>query len=423
VTEAERRVRTLVDDLFRREAGRMVATLTRLFSPARIDLAEDVVQEALVRALRVWSIEGVPANPRAWIVEVARNRALDLVRRDRAFAGKEDEVRRWASRRAPDAAAGAGEADEPRDDEMRMIFVCCHDAIPREARVALTLKTLGGFSKAEIARAFLLSEDAVEQRLVRAKRLVRERGLRFELPGEVDLPNRLDAVLEVLYLLFNEGYGAHRGGSLVRADLVREAIRLGSLLLETEATRPPKARALLALFLLQGARLGARTAPDGTLVLLAEQDRSAWDASMIALGLDQLRLAAAGDELSTYHLEAGIAACHAAASSAEATDWDRILSLYDLLAALAPSPIVALNRAVAVAMVRGAEEALREVDAIAPQEALARYYLLPATRGELLRRTGDLAAAARAYADALELAGTDPERRFLERRLAECRGA
>lgn len=399
----------------------MVATLTRLFSPARIDLAEDVVQEALARALRVWSMEGVPDNPRAWIVQVARNRALDLVRRDRSFAEKEIEIRRWAeeslrSRGEPPAP------DEPRDDELKMIFVCCHDAIPRDARVALTLKTLGGLSTGEIARAFLATEAAIEQRLVRAKRLIQERSLRFELPAERDLPRRLDSVLDVLYLLFNEGYGAHRGESLVRADLVREAIRLSSLLLETKATRLPQVHALLALFLLQGARLGARTAADGRLLLLAEQDRSAWDRDMIGLGLDHLRRAATGDALGVHHLEAGIAACHAIAPSAEATDWPRILALYDLLAEMNPSsPVVALNRAVAVAMVRGPENALAEIAAIERAGALARYYLLPATKGDLLRRRGDLPGAARAFAEALALAGTEPERRFLEARLAECR--
>lgn len=413
------RVRALVDDLFRREAGRMVATLTRLFSPARIDLAEDVVQEALARALRVWSMEGVPDNPRAWIVQVARNRALDLVRRDRSFVEREDEIRRWAE--AAHRARGAPPApDEPRDDELKMIFVCCHDAIPRDARVALTLKTLGGFSTAEIARAFLATEAAIEQRLVRAKRLIQERALRFEMPPERDLPSRLDSVLDVVYLLFNEGYGAHRGESLVRSDLVREAIRLASLLLETEATRLPKVHALLALLLLQGARLGARTAADGRLLLLAEQDRSAWDRAMIGRGLEHLGLAARGDELGVHHLEAGIAACHAIAPSPEATDWKRILSLFDLLAEIHPSPVVALNRAVAVAMVEGLDAALREIAEIERAGALARYYLLPATKGDLLRRRGDLAGAARAFAEALALAGTEPERRFLEARLAAC---
>jgi RNA polymerase sigma-70 factor (ECF subfamily) len=416
------RVRSLVDDLFRREAGRMVATLTRLFSPARIDLAEDVVQEALVRALKVWSMEGVPENPRAWIVQVARNRALDLVRRDRSFADKEAEIRLWAEGQGDDSARETSDPDEPRDDELRMIFVCCHDAIPRDARVALTLKTLGGFSVAEIARAFLSSEAAIEQRLVRAKRLIRERSLRFELPAERDLPSRLDSVVDVVYLLFNEGYGAHRGESLVRADLVREAIRLTTLLLETESTRLPRVHALLALFLLQGARLGARTAADGRLLLLAEQDRSAWDQGMISRGLDHLRRAASGDQMGIHHLEAGIAACHAAAPRAEATDWPRILALYDLLAAMNPSPVVLLNRAVAVAMVRGPKAALRELDALAGSEALARYYLLPATRGDLLRRTGERTLAAAAYREALALAGTEPERRFLEARIAECSG-
>jgi len=416
------RVRTLVDHLFRREAGRMVATLTRIFGSSRIDLAEDVVQEALLRALRVWSIQGLPRNPRAWIVEVARNRALDVVRRDRAWREKEEELRRWAESAAEGGGGEEGPApDELRDDQLRMMFVCCHEGLPREARVALTLKTLGGFGVSEIARAFLSTEDAIEQRLVRAKRRIREAGLRFEVPPEKDLARRLDSVLEVLYLLFNEGYGAHRGESLVREDLVREAIRLGSLLLESVATRLPRVHALLALMLLQGARLPARVGHDGRLRLLAEQDRSAWDREMIARGLRHLEFAASGDEIGVYHLEAGIAGCHAVARTAGETDWARILGFYDLFVALHSSPVVRLNRAVALAMAKGPAAGLEEVDAIASSPELDRYYLLPATRGELLRRKGDASGAAAAFAEALSLAGTEPERRFLEERIAGCR--
>jgi RNA polymerase sigma-70 factor (ECF subfamily) len=392
----------------------MVATLTRVFGPERLELAEDVVQEALVRALRLWPFEGVPENPAAWLTRTARNLALDLVRRDASFRAKEPELRASLGARRGRSDAGS---DEVRDDQLRLIFTCCHEALPREARVALTLKTLCGFGVGEIARAFLTAEAAIEQRLVRAKRKLREEGVRFEVPAGAALRRRLEAVLEVVYLMFNEGTAAHRGEDLVRHDLVAEALRLAGLLVAERETRTPAAEALCALVHLQAARLPARVDAGGDLILLEDQDRSLWDRELIQRGFQHLKRAMRGSALTTWHLEAGIASCHALAPRFEATDWPRILGFYDALLELNPSPVVALNRAVALAMVDGPEAGLAAVGEVADDPALERYFLLPAVRGELLRRAGRPAAARAAFAEALRLAGTEPERRFLRRRM------
>ncbi|MCI0652422.1 MAG: sigma-70 family RNA polymerase sigma factor [Planctomycetes bacterium] len=410
-------VRGLIERIFRERIGRIVATLARILGPDRLDLIEDVVQDALLKALRVWAYEGVPGNPSAWLIQVAKNRAMDALRRDRTLAAKELELIRWA--RAAQAARDMPADDELSDDRLRLMFICCHDALPREARVSLTLKTVGGFTVPEIARAFLADDTAIAQRLVRAKRRIQEERLEFELPPPALLPARLDSVLDVIYLLFNEGYSASSGEDLVRPDLVREAIRLAELLLEHASTRTPKVHALLALMLLQGARLSARTDAAGDLLLLAEQDRARWDLSMIQRGMAELAAAGSGDSMSAYHLEAGIAACHALAPSLAATDWRQIRWYYDELLAIAPSPVIALNRAVAIAHVDGPAAGLREVDAIANGQALANYYLLPATRGELLVRLGRLQEGAEAFRSALALVASLPERRFLERKLRD----
>jgi RNA polymerase sigma-70 factor (ECF subfamily) len=302
-----------------------------------------------------------------------------------------------------------------------MMFICCHPAIPSDARVALTLKTLGGFGVSEIARAFLCSRQAVAQRIVRAKRGLREQRPAFELPAAVELSARLDSVLDVIYLMFNEGYAAHEGEQLIRADLMAEALRLAALLLRTPATRRPKVHALRAMMCFHTARSAARTGPLGELILLDEQDRSRWDRRLIATGFAHLRAAAEGDELTAHHLEAGVASCHAAADSFERTDWGMILGYYDQLAKLAPSPVVSLNRAVAVAMTRGVDAGLAELVAIQKHDALKGYYLLPATRGELLRRAGRSLEAADAFRSALNHACSEPERRLIAARLAECR--
>jgi RNA polymerase sigma-70 factor (ECF subfamily) len=309
---------------------------------------------------------------------------------------------------------------EVADDQLRMVFTCCHPAVPREARVALTLKTAGGFGVPEIARAYLAREAAVAQRLVRAKRRIREAGARFEVPAGAELPERLDSVLEVLYLMFNEGYAAASGEAALRADVCVEAVRLAELVAAHPATGVPRAHALTALLLLQGARLPARTDAAGDPVLLAEQDRSRWDAGMLARGLAHLERAAEGDDLSPYHLEAGIAAVHATAPSYEATDWPYILGLYDALVAVKPSPVAALNRAVAVSMVHGPEAGLRAADEAAAHPSLAGYPLLHAVRGDLLARLGDPDAAAVCFRRALSLPLSAPDRRMVERRVREC---
>ncbi len=391
----------LVDHLFRRQAGLLVSTLTRILGPRHLSLAEDVVQEALVKALQQWPHSGVPANPSAWLIQVARNRALDVLRRQASFAAKAPEIARAISR--PPSPA------EEVDDQLAMMFLCCHPRIPRDARVALTLKTVGGFGTGEIARAFLIQETAAAQRIVRAKRLIRELDLTFELEG---LPReRLDSVLETLYLMFNEGYS----GAEEFAD---EAIRMARLLAGHAATRAPHVHALLALFLLQSARGPARLDAQGDLLLLAGQDRSLWNRERISEGLRHLDRSAAGERLTAWHLEAGIAAAHATAPDFESTRWDYIADQYDQLYALNPSPVIALNRAVALSRCRGAEAGLRAAQAIEHHPALQRYHLLPATLGRLWQELGDTEKTAAYLKKALACECSAPERRFLEKQLA-----
>jgi RNA polymerase sigma-70 factor (ECF subfamily) len=409
----------LVDHLFRHQAGQVVATLTRIFGPQQLDLAEDVVQETLLKALRQWPYRGIPNNPGAWIMRVARNQALDILRRERALRGKQEQVAALAALADPTASPEILDC-ELRDDMLRMMFTCCHPAIGREARVALTLKTLGGFGVPELARAFLTHEATIAQRLVRAKRTIRAQRIPFEVPDAAELPARLDSVLEVLYLLFNEGYSAHAGENLVRHDLCAEAIRLTSLLADHPAGDQPAVHALLALMLLQAARLPGRTDAAGDLLLLEEQDRALWDRALIGCGLRELERSASGDQLTEYHLQAGIAACHAVAPSYAATDWPRILADYDELAALSASAVVLLNRAVALAMVAGPRAGLDALRRVAELPGMASYHLLYATRAELLRRTGDDTSALESYHLALNYVTTQPERRFLLRKIAEC---
>jgi RNA polymerase sigma-70 factor (ECF subfamily) len=401
-----------VDRLFRRSAGRMVAALARTLGTEHLDLAEEVVQEALLRALQRWPHEGVPQNPEGWLYRVARNLALDRGRRSATLASKLDLL----AAEIPDA----GSLAEPAlDDELALIFLCCHPALSEESQVALVLKTAGGFSVEEIAAGFLARPTAVAQRLVRARETLRRAGAQVELPPDQELPGRLDAVLRAVYLMFNEGYSAHAGPTTVRAELCGEAIRLAELLAASPVTERPDVHALLALLCFQASRLPARADDDGALVLLAEQDRTRWDRGLIARGFRALERAAAGETLSTYHLDAGIAAAHAAAPTFAGTDWRGILDLYDQLLALHPSPIVALNRAVALAEVHGPAAALEALERAADAPQLSRYYLLPATRAALLERLGRRTEATTEYRKALALAGTEQERRWIERRIAE----
>src|SRR6059058_3334821 len=346
-------VSQLVEHLFRHEAGKMVATLTRIFGIERWNLAEDVVQEALSRALQTWPYRGIPENPSAWIMRASRNLALDVIRREKVFRGKEAEIARLieAGESSTPQALSFSE-DEIADDRLRMMFVCCHPVIPPEAQVALALKTLCGFSVTEISRAFLTTEAAVAKRLTRAKQKVQEAHVPFEIPVGDEMARRLESVLHSLYLLFNEGYKASSGENLVREELCDEAIRLTQLLARHRAGNYPKTHALLALMLLNAARIPAREDDEGNLLRLEEQNRTRWDQAMIARGMSHLHQSASGEALSEYHLQAGIAACHATATNYSETDWSRILSLYDRSSEFDDSPVVALNRAVAVANVR-----------------------------------------------------------------------
>jgi RNA polymerase sigma-70 factor (ECF subfamily) len=409
-----------VEQVFRNERGRILATLIRLVGD--IDLAEEGLAVALEAALSQWPREGTPQNPRAWLIRAARNKTVDRLRRAALFEEKRAalEAEAWA---ALDPSPFTPDADEDpvEDDRLRLIFTCCHPALAVEAQVALTLRTLGGLDTEEIARAFLIPTVTMAQRLVRAKTKIRQAGIPYRVPDAEELPERLDAVLAVIYLIFNEGYAASSGAALVRRDTCREAIRLGRLLAELMPGRP-EARALLALMLLQDARRDARVGPDGELVLLEAQDRSRWDRDAIREGLALIDATVGGPELGSYGLQAAIAGVHARAGRAADTDWRQISSLYSLLAGAHPSPVVALNHAVAIAMADGPAAGLRRIDAIAADGALGGYHLLPAARADLLRRLGRRPEAAAAYREALALVGNDADRRFLERRLAEVSG-
>ena len=411
----EAQVSGLVEHLFRESSGKIIAALTASFGLRNLELIEDAVQEALLKALRVWSYGDVPDNPGAWLMQVARNHALDQLRRGARWREKEEAIAHEQA--ATEAPAAMFSDDEIRDDLLRMIFGCCHPAIARESQVAVTLKIVCGFSVGEIARAFLIPPETVAKRLTRAKEKLRS-CVPFEVPAGDELTARLDAVLEVLYLLFNEGYNASQGEELIRRDICDEAIRLATLLSEHSAGDTPKTHALLALFLFQRARFDARMNTSGEILLLAEQDRSAWNHAMITRGMWHLGRARAGKSLSEFHLQAGIAACHSAAPTYEATDWKSILFFYDLLLELNPSPVVALNRAVAVSKVHGAEAALAIVEELPRSSNLANYYLLHAVRGELQQAIGDTVGARESFGAALGLTNVSAEQQFLRRRLA-----
>ena len=413
-------VSQLVEHLFRHESGKMVATLTGIFGIEHLNLAEDVVQEALARALQTWPYRGIPENPAAWIMRASRNLALDVVRREKVFRAKEPEIARLMGRdgSAPDAAIFS--EHEIADDRLRMMFVCCHPVIPPEAQVPLALKTLCGFSVTEISHAFLTTEAAIAKRLTRAKQKIQEVQVPFEIPTGDELTRRLDSVLQSLYLLFNEGYKASSGENLVREELCDEAIRLTELLEQHRASNQPKTHALLALMLFNAARIPARQDNEGNLLRLKEQDRAVWDQTMIARGMFHLHESAAGTDISEYHLQAGIAACHATAIDYKSTDWAKILSLYDRLIEFDDSPVVALNRAVAVANVHGPETGLQTLRAIRNREKLDSYYLFYSVFGELEMRLNNHAVAAEQFRKAFELAETKSERAFLLKRLQRC---
>lgn len=408
-----------VDEVYRSDWGRIVATLIRITGD--FDAAEETAQEAFTAAVDQWRAGGVPEFPRAWIIQTARHKAIDRIRRRMVFTEK---LKTYAASIASQTSAEPDlDTTEILDDRLRLIFTCCHPALAFDAQVALTLRALGGLETDEIARAFLVPPATMAQRLVRAKRKIRDAGIPYAVPGTNEMPARLDAVLTVIYLIFNEGYAATRGGPIVRTDLCAEAIRLGRLVRTLMAPQPPaEVTGLLALMLLHDSRREARLNEAGDLVVLEEQDRGRWDRRQIEEALPLVE-EAFRNGAGPFAVQAAIAAVHCRAERPEDTDWPRILRLYDLLERLQPSPIVSLNRSVAVAMVDGPQPALALIDALAAKGDLDTYHLLHSARADLLRRLGSLEEAAKSYERALALVTNDSERRFLERRLREVQSA
>ncbi len=399
-----------IEALYRSESGRILATLVRILGD--LDLAEEAMHEAFAVALEFWSQTGIPEKPRPWLISTARFKAIDAIRLRARFDGAQRDLIAHMETRLHGASGGS---EEIEDDRLRLIFTCCHPALPAEGQVALTLREVCGLTTEEIARAFLVTPATLAQRIVRAKAKIRETPIPYEVPGPDELPDRLDAVLQVVYLVFNEGYSAAAGAEVTRAELTGEAIRLGRLL--TELQPEPEVTGLLALMLLQESRRAARTSPTGELILLEHQNRALWNREQIAEGMTLVEKALSSRRFGAYTLQAAIVAVHAEAESSAATDWRQIVALYNQLARIQPSPVVHLNRAVAIAECDGPAAGLAHIDALLDQGELANYYLAHSARAELCRRLGRTAEARASYEKALELTRQEPERQFLQERI------
>src|SRR6516162_5047363 len=405
-----------IETLYRSESGRVLATLVRLLGD--LDLAEEAMHEAFAAALESWPQTGIPDKPRPWLISTARFKAIDGIRRRARFDGAQRDLLHYMEARIHEAALGQGEdGEEIEDDRLRLIFTCCHPALPPEAQIALTLPEVCGLTTEEIARAFLVTPATLAQRIVRAKAKIRETPIPYEVPTPQELPERLGAVLQVIYLVFNEGYSAGAGAEVTRAELTGEAIRLGRLL--TELQPEPEVIGLLALMLLQESRRAARTSATGELILLEDQDRSLWNRGQIAEGVALLEKAVTSRRFGSYTLQAAIAAVHAEAESVAVTDWRQIVALYNQLARIQPSPVVQLNRAVAIAMRDGPEAGLAHIDAVLEHGELANYYLAHSARADMFRRLGRTAEAKSSYERALALTQQEPERQFLQDRIRQ----
>jgi RNA polymerase sigma-70 factor, ECF subfamily len=421
-------IRELLDSLYRVDSGRILATLIRLLGD--FDLAEEAMHEAFAAALSLWPKSGVPGNPRPWLISTARFKAIDSLRRRARFDASQDELARHLEAQSS-STEKPNEDDSLEDDRLRLIFTCCHPSLAPEARVALTLREVCGLTTEEIAKAFLTTPRTLAQRIVRAKATIRDTPIRYEVPTPQELPERLGAVLHVIYLVFNEGYSAAAGAEVTRAELTGEAIRLGRLLAELHLTEPylaeprpePEVMGLLALMLLQESRRAARTSPTGELILLENQNRALWNKEQIAEGVALLEKALGYQRKSrrfgAYTLQAAIAAVHAEAGSVAATDWRQIVAIYDQLVRIQPSPVVHLNRAVAIAMCDGPEAGLTQIDAVLEQGELANYYLAHSARADMYRRLGRTAEARASYEKALALTQQEPERQFLQERIRQ----
>jgi len=405
-------VRRAVDDVYRAESRRVFATLVRILGD--FDLAEEALHDAFAAAVEKWTRDGIPENPRAWLVSAGRFKAVDSIRRRTRFDAS---LATLAGRLDSGAAPALFDEKSVEDDQLRLIFTCCHPALASSAQVALTLREICGLTTEEIGSAFLAVPATIAKRIARGKAKIRDAKIPYVVPSLADLPERLDSVLSVVYLVFNEGYSASSGESLTRADLSAEAIRLGRLLLEL--LPEPEVMGLLALMLLHESRRAARSSPEGDIILLEDQDRSRWNRQQIAEGTELARRALSSEQIGVYTLQAAISATHAEAASAATTDWARIAALYDLLVRVAPTPVVELNRAVAVAMRDGPQVGLAQIDALLAKGDLNDYHLAHAARADLCRRLGQTDDAKHSYQRALELARQEPERRFLEKRLAE----